>query len=59
MKCSKNLPLGLSFYCLVIKLSIFEVVKERCTKRAQKFLDPRYSFRMIDFFLSEQPIKLL
>ena len=50
MKCSKNMPLGFSFYCLVIKLSIFEVVEEQCTKRARKLLGPRYSFRMIDVF---------
>ena len=31
MKCSKNLPLGFSFYCLVIKLSIF---KQRRTAEA-------------------------
>ena len=59
MKCSNSLPLGFSFYCLVIKLSTFKVIQERCTKKARTLLGHRHSFRMIDFFLSEQPINLL
>ena len=37
MKCSKNLPLGFSFYCLVIKLSTF---KQRRTAEAFPMLYP-------------------